>query len=185
MKSISSLILSAGAALMLATFPQASVSPATAQTVSPCANVQCGDGRIPVPLGDICLCLPDRLLTGTRPSITLPGDGADALKCRVPCPSGYRHGPTCDCRPEPAISNAAAGLLQMRLKGLRKRLGLQTTGGGLEYTCESTSNKCTCNNSDPLDCIDLIADGECKGVLTGPDGKICVGQSGNCTCTWH
>lgn len=76
-------------------------------------------------------------------------------------------------------------LLRSRVTALRGQLGIADPGGALGYTCDSRTNTCTCDNDDPLDCIDLIASGECNGGLDGSDGNICVGQPGNCTCTWH
>lgn len=159
---------------------------ASSQPVLPaCANVQCGSDRVPLQAGNMCMCIPRVILE----RITAGGSGInippDELKCAVPCPSGFTQGPTCDCRPSPVAGGTSSSLLKLRLKGLRKQLGLQGTSGGLEYTCESGKNQCSCNNSDPLDCIDLIADGECSGHLEGPDGKPCIGQSGTCTCKWH
>jgi hypothetical protein len=53
-------------------------------------------------------------------------------------------------------------------------------GGRLNYTCESTSNACSCTGW--LDCV-LVMD-ECRTPPVNPDGTICSGAA-PCTCTWH
>ena len=53
-------------------------------------------------------------------------------------------------------------------------------GGRLNYTCESTSNACSCTGW--LDCV-LVMD-ECRTPPVNTDGTICSG-SAPCTCTWH
>ena len=143
-----------------------------------CEGVECPSGMQPALLGERCYCItifPVAPATGGSP--VLPT--LEELKCRVPCPDGYRHGANCDCRPTISVQ------LRPHLKQLRKRLKIETKPGQSQYTCESTTNTCTCDNNDPLDCIDLIADSECTGTMTGPDGNICLGQPGKCTCKWH
>jgi hypothetical protein len=53
-------------------------------------------------------------------------------------------------------------------------------GGRINYTCDSTSNACTCHGW--LDCV--LATDECKTPPVNTDGTICSGTSA-CTCTWH
>lgn len=53
-------------------------------------------------------------------------------------------------------------------------------GGRLNYSCESTSNACSCTGW--LDCV-LVMD-ECRTPPVNTDGTICSGAA-PCTCTWH
>ena len=57
---------------------------------------------------------------------------------------------------------------------------------GLNYTCDSGENQCTCDARDPLDCIEIYE--ECTGPLHPPGrpDEVCLpGTSGTCVCTWH
>ncbi len=60
-------------------------------------------------------------------------------------------------------------------------------GGAPEYTCDSSTNKCTCDNQTPLDCLDILD--ECSGDLIDPTlptpGKICGISPKTCECRWH
>jgi hypothetical protein len=60
------------------------------------------------------------------------------------------------------------------------RRGGGAGGGRLNYTCESTSNACSCTGW--LDCV-LVMD-ECRTPPVNSDGTICSGAA-PCTCTWH
>lgn len=55
------------------------------------------------------------------------------------------------------------------------------------YTCDSKTNKCTCDANDPLDCIEIYE--ECSGPLgpVGSPSRLCLpGSPGStCECRWH
>jgi hypothetical protein len=55
--------------------------------------------------------------------------------------------------------------------------------GGFGYKCDSETNKCTCNNNDPLDCILLID--ECLPHPPGRPDQVCGSGSPTCECDWH
>jgi hypothetical protein len=80
--------------------------------------------------------------------------------------------------PRSMLFNAAVE----RLAALANRRGGGAGGGRLNYTCESTSNACSCTGW--LDCV-LIMD-ECRTPPVNSDGTICSGAAPcTCTCTWH
>lgn len=78
-------------------------------------------------------------------------------------------------------SLTAADVEKMRITlGLLERARASGgTRGGLNYSCESTTNVCKCDGM--FDCIDMIRD--CRTPPRNPDGSLCTG--GKCSCTWH
>jgi len=73
------------------------------------------------------------------------------------------------------------GLAQV-VKALRRGGFFQGLGSGVGYTCDSTTNLCSCDQSDPIDCA-LIFE-ECTPHPPGRPDQVCTG-TGKCECTWH
>jgi hypothetical protein len=63
--------------------------------------------------------------------------------------------------------------------------GGEVIGHGMGFVCDSRPNECTCDNRDPLDCIDIWR--ECTGPLhpPGEPDRLCwPGESETCICQW-